>query len=209
MLAFVPACTLIEVVYYKANWNTPKSILGYLCSLGSDGAVDDERTPTEGHVLWTHGNAQCSLHLFSVWQRSAAWNVAIENLVADEAVRAAEDHSRADFAFANELAALKRAQTIVFLATNAEHCFGRMRHFVKMLRADLVAAGRDPDSVPVVFQINHWGPPTMPMSDLLQVLTWPRCDHVQAFSEDHRGAKEALDRAIALYEEMKADHEAR
>ncbi|WP_437313961.1 hypothetical protein [Sorangium sp. So ce385] len=166
--------------------------------------MDDEGTPTEGHVLWTYGDALYFLHLFSVWERSAAWNVAIENLVADEAARAAEDHGRTDFAFANELAALKRAQAVVFLATNAEHCFGRMRHFVKMLRADLVAAGRDPDSVPVVFQINHWGPPIMPMSDLLQVLTWPRCDHVQAFSEDHRGAKEALDRAIALYEEMRA-----
>jgi hypothetical protein len=76
----------------------------------------------------------------------------------------------------------------------------------------LVAAGRDPDTIPVVFQIYHphqEGVPTSPTSDIVAGLTWARCDHLESFPGDKRGMKEALDRAIALYEEMKAEHEAK
>ncbi|XXT16023.1 hypothetical protein WME94_37890 [Sorangium sp. So ce429] len=197
----------LEVVYYKATLSAPEALLRHICALGIDGVVVEEPAPKEGRVLWTCGDVLYSLHLFFVRSRCGPWNHSIEDLVAMEA---AADHG--DTSFAQELAALKRAQAIILVVEDAMPRFGRTRHFVKMLRDDLIAAGRDPDAIPVVFQINHSyqdGVPTMPISDLLQVLTWLRCDHVEAFAREKRGAKEALDRAIALYEEMRAEHEAR
>ncbi|WP_437586348.1 hypothetical protein [Sorangium sp. So ce1000] len=197
----------LEVVYYKATVSSPEALLRHVCSLGIDGLVVDDPVPKEGCVLWPVGDVMYALNLFFVWTRCGPWNHAIEDLVAMEA---AANHG--DTSFAQELAALQRAQIIVLVVEDAVPRFGRTRHFVKMLRADLIAAGRDPDAIPVVFQINHSyqdGVPIMPISDILEVLTWARCDHVEAFAREKRGAKEALDRAIALYEEMRADHEAK
>ncbi|MGK3991997.1 hypothetical protein [Sorangium sp. So ce1024] len=81
-----------------------------------------------------------------------------------------------------------------------------------MLRADLIAAGRNPDEIPVVFQICHpyqEGVPTTPTSGIVPALTWARCDHLEAFPGEMRCTKEALDRAIGLYEEMRAEREAK
>ncbi|WP_437708770.1 hypothetical protein WMF45_31460 [Sorangium sp. So ce448] len=186
----------------------PEKLLRHVGSYGSDSVVIDEPGgPREGRVLWTRGDVVYSLHLFFVWVRGSSWAHAIENLVATEA---AEHHGSTTFA--RELAALKRAQTIILLVDDQTHRIWRGRHFTKMLRADLIAAGRNPDDIPVVFQINHpcqEGVPTTPASDIIPGLTWARCDHVEAFPKEKRGAKEALDRAIALYEEMRADHEAK
>ncbi|WP_437911944.1 hypothetical protein WME73_31460 [Sorangium sp. So ce302] len=184
----------------------PENLLRHLCSLGDDGVVVDESVPREGHVLWARGDVVYALHVFFVYSRGRS-SRAIEDLVAIEA--AADDGYPV---FAREFAALKHAQSIVFSVDDAEHRFGRSQHFVKVLRADLIAAGRDPDAIPVVFQINrpyNDGVLTVPTSDIVQALTWARCDHVEAFPQEKRGAKEALDRAIALYEEMRAEHEAK
>ncbi|MGK3991994.1 hypothetical protein [Sorangium sp. So ce1024] len=207
MVTSRPPHTRLDVVYYKATLSAPEALLRHICALGVDGVVVDEPVPKEGHVLWKCGDVMYSIHLFFVWSRCGPWNYSIEDLMAMEA---AADHG--DTSFAQELAALKRAHTIILVVEDAVPRFGRTRHFVKMLRADLIAAGRDPDTIPVVFQINHSyqeGVPTMPLSDLLQVLTWSRCDHVGAVAREKRGAKEALDRAIGLYEEMRAEREAR
>ncbi|WP_437964702.1 hypothetical protein WMF04_34200 [Sorangium sp. So ce260] len=194
------------MVYYKATMGAPETLLRHVCSLGDDGVIVSEPVPREGHVLWARGDVVYSLHLFFVYSRGRS-SRSIENLVAIEA--AADDGYPV---FAREFAALKHAETIVLSVDDTEHRFGRNKHFVEVLRADLIAAGRDPDAVPVVFQINHPcndGVPTIPVADMVQALTWARCDHVEAFPQDKRGAKEALDRAIALYEEMRAEHEAK
>ncbi|WP_437765815.1 hypothetical protein WMF27_27895 [Sorangium sp. So ce281] len=198
----------LEVVYYKSTMGSAAKLLRHVCSFGSDSAVVDEPGgPTEGRVLWPHGDVLYSLHLFFVWVRGSSWSHAIENLVATEA---AANHGSTTFS--RELAALKRAQIIILLVDDQTHRVWRGPHFTKMLRADLVAAGRDPDTIPVVFQIYHphqEGVPTSPTSDIVPGLTWARCDHLESFPGDKRGMKEALDRAIALYEEMRADHEAK
>jgi hypothetical protein len=197
----------LEVVYYKSTMGSAAKLLQHVCSFGSDSSVADEPLPREGRVLWVRGDVVYELHVFFVYARGSSWSHAIESLVAMEA---AADND--DPVFARELAALKRAQIIILLVDDQTHRVWRGPHFTKMLRADLVAAGRDPDTIPVVFQIYHpyqEGVPTTPTSDIVPGLTWARCDHLESFPGEKRGMKEALDRAIALYEEMKAEHEAR
>ncbi|AUX35000.1 uncharacterized protein SOCE836_071880 [Sorangium cellulosum] len=197
----------LEVVYYKSTMGNAEGLLRHVFSHGSDGVVVEEPVPREGRVLWTRGDVVYSLHLFFVEARGSSWAHAIENLVATEAATVHESTT-----FAREFAALKSAQTIILLVDDQTHRVWRGRHFTKMLRADLIAAGRNPDDIPVVFQIDHpcqEGVPTTPSSDIIPGLSWARCDHIEAFPKEKRGAKEALDRAIALYEEMRAEHEAK
>ncbi|WP_437950306.1 hypothetical protein WME98_05430 [Sorangium sp. So ce296] len=197
----------LDVLYYKTTMSAPETLLRHLCSLGRDGAVADEPVPSEGRVLWARGDVVYSLHLFFVWLRGT-WPA--PTLADFAALEAAEN--RGSTTFAQRFAALKRAQAIVFLTDNQAYRFKRNRQFLLRLRADLISAGRDPDTVPVVFQINCYCREDVlktPTSDIIQVLTWPRCDHVEVFPQEMRGAKEALDRAITLYEEMSAEHEAR
>jgi hypothetical protein len=110
--------------------------------------------------------------------------------------------------YARWLAALQRVQVVVFVADDQAHLLWRHACALKVLRADLVEAGRDPDSIPVVFHIDHpdeEGCPVAPMSEVTQRLTWPRCSYVEAFpKENRRGTSEALDRAIDMYEAMEA-----
>ncbi|WP_437605850.1 hypothetical protein WMF20_32955 [Sorangium sp. So ce834] len=195
------------MLYYKATMSAPDAHLRLLCSLGRDGVVADGSVPYEGRVLWPHGDVVYSLHLFFVWMRGTWPAPTIAEWAAQEA---AEGHGSTYFA--QQLAALKRANVIVFVTDNQTYRFKRNRLFLLRLRADLVSAGRDPDTVPVLFLIDCYLREDIekaPTPDIIQVLTWSRCDHVQVFPEEKRGDKEALDRAIALYEEMRAEHEAK
>jgi hypothetical protein len=197
----------LDVLYYKTTMSAPEALLRHLCTLGGDGVVADELVPSEGRVLWPCGDVVYSLHLFFVWLRGT-WPA--PTLADFAALEAAEN--RGSTSFAESLAALKRAHAIVFVTDNQAYRFKRNRQFLLRLRADLISAGRDPDTVPVVFQINCYCREDVtktPTSDIIQVLTWPRCDHIEVFPQGLRGAKEALDRAIALYEEMRAEHEAK
>ncbi|WP_437996119.1 hypothetical protein WMF26_33865 [Sorangium sp. So ce185] len=187
--------------------SAPDGLLRHLCAQGRDGIVGEGSVPHEGRVLWARGDVLYSLHLFFARLRGT-WPV--PTMAEDAAQEAAEGHGSTFFA--QRFAALKRAQVVVFVTDNQAYRFKRNRAFLLRLRADLISAGRDPDSVPVLFQIDCYRLEDVdktPASEIIQVLTWSRCDHAQAFPEEKRGAKEALDRAIALYEEVRAEHEAK
>jgi hypothetical protein len=74
-------------------------------------------------------------------------------------------------------------------------------------------AGR-PD-VPIIFQLNFRDADLadpdperrpLPLDEIKQLFTWPRCDYVEAYPPQGRGVREALNRGIELYEEAKAQH---
>jgi hypothetical protein len=77
-----------------------------------------------------------------------------------------------------------------------EQCVGR----VEQLHTDIVDAGRDPASIPVVFQLNKRDlPNATPLAGMTAALRWPgRCAYVESVAPRGRGVGEALDALIAL-----------
>ena len=77
------------------------------------------------------------------------------------------------------------------------------------LREDLVAAGRDPDRIPLVFQLNKRDLPVgdpdpdrcaLPVETLKKLFQWPGCRYAEAIARQRIGVFEALEDVIDLYE---------
>ncbi len=180
--------TPIHVVYYTATLGRPEGLVRHLCTLGAQAALEGTRFLREARLLWPHRGRPRAVEVFVVATRGTSWHEAIGNILSLN-----DDIPR-------ELEALRRADVVVFLASSHQQAFGRNLLFLKLLRADLVAAGRDPDSIPVLFQIQRVSGGATPTAELIRVLTWARSDHLEAFPEESRGLGEALDSALDLFD---------
>ena len=145
---------------------------------------------------WPSTGGTSELRVFAITTRGNSAHEAIER------ARCLNDAIEAEFQ------ALALADAVVFFAGAPRWFFGKNKHFVKLLRADLVAAGREPGEVPVVFLIDHRFGPDMQeatRAELLDVLTWPRAAHVETFSNDDDSAELAIRGAVGLHEQMTAE----
>jgi hypothetical protein len=185
----------LHAVYYTATFGRTENLVRHLIALSSDTPFQDGLFVRDASLLWRSGDLARAVDVFVVATRTLTWNQPIQNILDLNDV------------IPQELEALRRADVIIFLAGNYVPFYGRNLHFIKLLRADLVAAGRDPDQMPLLFQIQRapagTTTPTTLTAELIPVLSWPHCDHREAFPEDGRGYKEALDRAIELYDERR------
>ncbi|MGK3991999.1 hypothetical protein [Sorangium sp. So ce1024] len=182
----------LHVVYYAGPTGSPYRLLRHLAALARSASIEAGPTPARAEVLWPRGAAVLSLRLSLVVTRGVAWHQPIEGLAAES------DEVR------GELESLKRADAVVLPVDGRARWFPLGVHRATMLRADLSAAGRRPELVPVLVQVNRYTDPNEPaaaLPELARALAWPRCDYVEAFPREKRGAGEALARAIALYEE--------
>ncbi|WP_437964700.1 hypothetical protein WMF04_34190 [Sorangium sp. So ce260] len=182
----------LHVVYYAGPAGSPYRLLRHLAGLARSASIEAGPTPARAELLWPRGAAALTLRLSLVVTRGVAWHEPIEGLAAES------DEVRA------ELEALRRAQVIVLPVDGRARWLALGVHRARTLRADLLAAGRQPGEVPVLFQVHRHADPNEPaaaLPDIARALGWPRCDHVEAFPREKRGAKEGLDRAIALCDE--------
>ncbi|WP_437522426.1 hypothetical protein WME79_31600 [Sorangium sp. So ce726] len=182
----------LHVVYYMGPTGSPYRLLRHLAGLARSASIEAGPTPAGVQLLWPRGAAALPLRVSLVVTRGVAWHEPIEGLAAES------DEVRA------ELEALKRAHVVVLSVDGRARWLALGVHRTTTLRADLIAAGRQPEQVPVLFQVHRHADPNEPaaaLSDIARALVWTRCDHVEAFPREKRGAREALDRAIALHEE--------
>ncbi|WP_437275427.1 hypothetical protein WME90_29815 [Sorangium sp. So ce375] len=185
----------LHVVYYAGPTGSPYRLLRHLAGLARSSSIDAGPTPARAQLLWPRGAAAVPLRVSLVVTRGVAWHEPIEGLAAES------DEVRA------ELEALKHADVVVLPVDGRTRWLALGVHRARTLRADLIAAGRQPAQIPVLFQVHRYADPNEPaaaLSDITRALAWPRCDHVEAFPREKRGAKEALDRAVALYEQSRS-----
>ncbi|XYH94175.1 hypothetical protein ACMHYB_41005 [Sorangium sp. So ce1128] len=182
----------LHVVYYTGPAGSPYRLLRHLAGLARSASIEAGPTPSSAELLWPRGAIAVPLRLSLVVTRGVAWHEPIEGLAAES------DEVR------GELAVLRHARVVVLPVDGRARRLALGAHRAMTLRADLIAAGRQPEQVPVLFQVDRHADPHEPaaaLSDIARALGWPRCAHVEAFPREKRGAREALDRAIVLYEE--------
>jgi hypothetical protein len=69
----------------------------------------------------------------------------------------------------------------------------------RRIRVDLLEVGRDPDAVPLVFQLNKRDLPNiLSVAEMTSVLTWGRCDYEETVATQGLGVPRALDRLLDL-----------
>ncbi|WP_437605848.1 hypothetical protein WMF20_32945 [Sorangium sp. So ce834] len=184
----------LHVAYYTGPTGSPYRLLRHLAALARSASIEAGPTPARADLLWPRGAAVLPLRLSLIVTRGVAWHEPIEGLAAES------DEVR------GELDALRRAQVVVLPIDGRARRLALGVHRAAALRADLIAAGRQPEQVPVLFQVHRYADPNEPaaaLPDIARALAWPRWDHVEAFPREKRGAREALDRAIALHEESR------
>ena len=118
-----------------------------------------------------------------------------------------ETLAKGDEAAAFELEFLARAHVVVFLLDARPHVFQSNRMVFDRFRADVLALGRKPEDFPVLFQVDRLArddQDPIPLAKFVEIVSWPRCDYQEAYPAENRGFKEAMDRAIGLYDEMQA-----
>lgn len=100
-----------------------------------------------------------------------------------------------------ERAFMAQAQAVVFVVDPFR--VGQNEDLVELLGRDLEGAGRDPRSVPVVFQINKQDALREGEAPALSArsLSWPRAAFVESTASAGEGVREALDRALAMIDE--------
>jgi hypothetical protein len=191
--------TRIRVAYYSVATPFFDRLLAHLSSFGRDVAMEEGPSPGRCTMLWPRPGGDVEVEILGVSSRLASGaRLPIMELIAMERASGAGTFER-------ELEALRAAAVVVFVVDDQAHHFKRYVRAIETLRADLLAAERQPEEVPVVFQLNHTmleGIGVTPVADLAQALTWPRCAYVEAFPKEKRGAREALDRAIDLYDAL-------
>ncbi len=99
----------------------------------------------------------------------------------------------------NERDAHASASVVVFVVDPIRERFNA--EMLGVLKRDLTLAGRDPASIPLVFQLNKQdliargeAPPIDRTG-----LTWPLCDYVESCALTGEGARRAIERAIELW----------
>jgi hypothetical protein len=193
--------TKIRVAYYSVATPFFDRLLVHLSSFGREVAMEEGPSPRRCTMLWPRPGGEVEVEVRGVSSRLASGaRLSILELIAMERASGAGADT-----FERELDALREATAVVFVVDDQAHHYKRYIRAIETLRADLLAAGRRLEEVPVVFQLNHAmleGIGVTPVTDLVQALTWPRCAYVEASPKEKRGAREALDRAIDLYDAL-------
>ena len=97
--------------------------------------------------------------------------------------------------------AIQAADGGVYVGWTARHVLGLATAHLRILRADLVAAGRDPAAFPLAFELvqnAEWASTTASDADLEAVYNWPLSKTFQRFIDEatsiaERGHEETLD----------------
>lgn len=99
-----------------------------------------------------------------------------------------------------ERAFMSQAQAVVFVVDPFR--VGQNEDLVALLDRDLRDAGRDPRSIPVVFQINKQDALRAGEAAAFEArsLAWPRAAHVDSTASAGEGVHEALDQALSMIE---------
>jgi hypothetical protein len=113
-------------------------------------------------------------------------------LVADD------NHLAVRTSLEGELKALQQASGVVFVAdpsrpeANADS--------LRQLPIDLREAGKDPPSIPVVFQLNKQDLIAAGLAPAFDrsIFAWPNCDFVETTAATGEGVREALKRAVYM-----------
>jgi hypothetical protein len=104
---------------------------------------------------------------------------------------------------------LGQADAIVFVVNSKAALSGVCLTELKGLTRDLAAAGREPEQIPLVFQLNKHDllvddpdpeQRAAPVEALKQKFLWPGCDYVESIATRRLGVTEALARVLELYE---------
>jgi hypothetical protein len=100
---------------------------------------------------------------------------------------------------------LEKADGIIYLAdSQPERCEVQLRH-IEQFRFYWREVGRDPDSVPLVFQLNKRDLPNIStIEQLKQELTWPGAKYVPSIATEGKGVGRALN---VLLEQVKRSRE--
>lgn len=218
----------LRVVYYTSTGVGPTAMLRHLATYAVRAELGSRPPRADADMLWPRGAGRdpVALHIRCVHGRlTSGGHMALVDLVAEE-TQQDEEHRY----YTQDMAELTTADVIIFVVDDQAHRFQRYERNLRRLEEDLSAVNRAPRDVPVVFQIHRLVEDmaeeeatlevvftrsgqeperrritAVPVADLRQMLVWPRCDHVVAFPRRKRGAKEALDRAIDLYEATLAE----
>lgn len=107
-----------------------------------------------------------------------------------------------------ELEWLRGCDAIVFVVDSRTAVVRMSEVRLRTLREDLVAAGRDPDMIPLVFQLNkrdlaNYPDPdqrALPVSQIEEKLRWPGAKYIESVANQRIGVFEALGEVLDLYE---------
>ena len=108
---------------------------------------------------------------------------------------------------------LGQADAIVFVVSLKAAAVGSCVAQLESLTRDLVTAGRTPEQIPLVFQLNKHDllvddpdpeQRAAPVEELKRKFLWPGCDYVESIATRRFGVNEALERVLELHEERSA-----
>jgi hypothetical protein len=109
---------------------------------------------------------------------------------------------------------MQRCDAIVFVVNPKADMVPCGEGWLMHFREDLVSAGRDPDQIPLVFQLNKQDMPVdapnpdwsaVSVETLEQTFKWPGCRYVPSIAQQRVGVHEALGEVIDLYEDLQAE----
>jgi hypothetical protein len=141
------------------------------------------------------------------WRASAAWVSTGEewqitftmksrcNVIAFPDVQAA----LADPLARQELMALSEAEGIIFVVDSQRLRLPANLWYLEQVARELEYFGRQPSSVPLVFQLNKQDcPDIMDTAELTGHLSWPVCDYVETVASAGEGLEAVVNRILAL-----------
>ena len=94
--------------------------------------------------------------------------------------------------FEDMWALVQRADGVVYVYSPEQHLHGKVARHLEVLRADLIAAGRDPDTFPVVFQVLRldYDSPIASEEEIAPYLSWPFMDRFDSVVDRSAPAEE-------------------